>query len=546
MNENTRTAVFLAVAAAIVVATFVLPAMVGTRGGPGDAESLAKLEGTLLFPEFKDPLSAASLEVVRYNEQTGDRIPFKVAQVGGIWSIPSHENYPADAKDHLAAAAAELVDLKILGTAGNNRADHATYGVVDPTEKDLAPGTPGVGMKVVLADAKDTKLVSMIVGKEDAKTPGLRYVRREGQDAVLVVKLGTESLSTEFGDWIEKNLLKLTSWDIRDIFIQDYSIDEVQGHVLLSDEFTLGYDGSGDPKWKLVANRRFTKDGKWEDVKLGANEQLDAKRLDELQTALDDLKIVDVARKPAGLSADLAADKTFLNDQEAVGSLMERGFYPAHVGGKTGIYSNEGETRIRMKDGVEYVLRFGGIAGSGRAKKSADGKEKEGDDDGVNRYLFVMAEFNSEAIPKPKLQPLPTAPKEKPAEGEAEKKEAEKKPDDAKKTEPATEDKAATEKDKADAEAALAEERKQIEKENQREQEAYDEQIVEGKKKVAELNARFADWYYVISEDVYDKIHLGRDELIEPKAKPGDKSKTGVTKIPLPPDAFRSMQPGNE
>ena len=36
-----------------------------------------------------------------------------------------------------------------------------------------------------------------------------------------------------------------------------------------------------------------------------------------------------------------------------------------------------------------------------------------------------------------------------------------------------------------------------------------------GKERVAELNDRFGDWYYVISDEVYKKIAIGRDELIE-------------------------------
>ena len=35
-----------------------------------------------------------------------------------------------------------------------------------------------------------------------------------------------------------------------------------------------------------------------------------------------------------------------------------------------------------------------------------------------------------------------------------------------------------------------------------------------------ELNARFADWYYVISDEVFRKIHLNRDDLIKKKEKP--------------------------
>jgi hypothetical protein len=39
---------------------------------------------------------------------------------------------------------------------------------------------------------------------------------------------------------------------------------------------------------------------------------------------------------------------------------------------------------------------------------------------------------------------------------------------------------------------------------------------------VKELNERFADWYYVISDNTYKKIHISRDELIKEKAKPAD------------------------
>jgi len=426
MNEKTKTLAFVVVALLVVLVVWVTrPSLSGDR-------QQADMRGKTLFEKFTNADAATSLEIVKYNEATGEVNPFKVAQAGGVWSIPSHENYPADAKDHLAEAATALIGLKVLDTASDNPGDHATFGVVDPTDKDLAPGATGVGMRVTLRDKDQKPLADLVIGKPDGDNPGLRYVRCAGRESVYTVALSTDRLSTDFGDWIEKDLLKLNSWDLSQVFIQDYSIDEVQGHVLLSDEFTLGFDGSADPKWKLLANRRFTKDGTWEDVKLAADEELNTQRLDAMQTALDDLKIVDVARKPAGLSADLAADKTFFDDAEAKASLMERGFYPASVDGKTGIYSNEGETRILMKSGVEYILRFGGIAGSGgAAEKSKDGKQK--DSGGVNRYLFVSAQFNPAPIAKPELQPLPSeASKTDAADAKAGEKETEaKKPEDA-------------------------------------------------------------------------------------------------------------------
>jgi hypothetical protein len=236
------------------------------------------------------------------------------------------------------------------------------------------------------------------------------------------------------------------------------------------------------------------------------------------------------------------------------------------------LFSNEGEIRITMKDGVEYVLRFGGIAGTSPTKKDEKAKGKTAGKDqekkegpGLSRYLFVMAEFNPNIIPKPQLEPLPEVKKEpapkpaeekKPAEAKkpaeekkaapsaskenkpADKKADEKKPDakkaeekkpEAKKPEAKPADKKPEPAKPVDpakaaaAEKALKAERERIEKENKRKQEEYDQKVADGKKRVGELNNRFADWYYVISDEVYRKIHLNHDELFRKKEKGKEK-----------------------
>ena len=58
-----------------------------------------------------------------------------------------------------------------------------------------------------------------------------------------------------------------------------------------------------------------------------------------------------------------------------------------------------------------------------------------------------------------------------------------------------------------------------IEKENKSKQEEYDKKIKDGKQKTDDLNARFGDWYYIIGNDVYQKIHLGRKDVIQKKEK---------------------------
>jgi hypothetical protein len=60
-------------------------------------------------------------------------------------------------------------------------------------------------------------------------------------------------------------------------------------------------------------------------------------------------------------------------------------------------------------------------------------------------------------------------------------------------------------------------ERERIRKENQRKQDERDEKLKKANTRIAELNSRFADWYYIISEDEYKKVHLGRSDLIAEK-----------------------------
>jgi hypothetical protein len=312
--------------------------------------------------------------------------------------------------------------------------------------------------------------------------------------------------------------------------------------IIQRGEMQIEHNDAGEPKWKLLEDRKYVPDdqsptgGHWETVKLAAGEELNAAKLDEMMTALDDLKIVDVSRKPKGVSAELKASADFASKSDAaMQSLADKGFFIAQLGKQVELFSNEGEIRIGDKDGVEYVLRFGDIAGAGPSKKEEKKKGKENPTQkeaekkggpGLSRYLFVTTEFNPNLISKPQLEPLPEPKKEankKPVDlgnGEkakpAEKKAGEKKPD-AK----------AAEKEAAEKKAAEAAERARIEKDNKRKQDEYQQKIADGKKRVDELNARFADWYYVISDEVYRKIHLGRDELVkkkEPAKGPGGRT----------------------
>jgi hypothetical protein len=532
MNESLKTVVFVVVAAAVVLAAW---ASKPSRQAPEDED----VRNQLLYPNFKDPLSVTSLEIVKYDETRGAPQPFKVAQKAAArgeskgkvrWSIPSHDDYPADAKDQVAAAGSSLMGLKVIDKVSDNEGDQQEYGVVDPDPKELKPGATGVGDRVIMKDKAGNELLALIVGKPVPERSDQRYVRKVGSSEIYIVEVKTDKLSAKFEDWIEPNLLQINTMDLKDLLIHDYSLrTTLDGLAMLqSGKMLIGYNEAGEPHWKMLSDLQFVADeksdigGKWAPIQMKPNEELNVAKLDGLKAALDDLKIVDVSRKPTGLSADLKVAADFTSDTGARRSLASKGFYA--LSGE--LYSNEGEVRVALKNGVVYVLRFGQITGTGPSAKDKDAKKKDknGEKDkekkatGLNRYLFVMAEFDPNSIPKPQFEKLSPPAKAK----EPEKKPADEKKPDAKKPDEKKPD--AAKKAAADKKAEEAQ-RAAIEKENKRKQEEYDRQIADGNKKVAELNSRFADWYYVISDEVYQKMHLGRDQVVMKKPKKAEKKK---------------------
>ena len=509
----------------------------------------------VLFPELTDAEKAASLEIIRYDDELATLYPFKVIKSGGVWVLPSHQNYPADAKDQLAAAATELVDLKALDVVTERAADHEVYGVIEPDQEKIKPGMTGVGQLIEIRDASGSKIARLIVGKEDKQagvgsgSRRLRFVRKAGQDPVYRVELDTSKFTTQFGDWIEKDLLKLTPWDVRSVELDNYTLAAVESDGRLevrqqrSEKMQLSYDDKAS-SWQLTSLETFPNEDSADSVsgELKNNEEVDSTKLNDLRNALGDLQIIDVARKPAGLSADLKAAESFVNDVEAVSSLQQRGFLPLPSGA---ILSTEGQTVIGMKDGVEYVLRFGAgttVTEPGKAGSGEVGDAPEESAETAARYLLVMAQFNEGLLEKPELAELPSLPEEddkdgdsteQPKDEESEEEKAEKEASSDEK-EPADADVTAADllKQADEAEAAMQkaiEDRRQVERENRRKQESFDEKVVDGKKRVEELNGRFADWYYIVSDEEFEKIHLNREAVIKAKAEPASDTAPGPT-----------------
>ncbi|MFH1686241.1 MAG: DUF4340 domain-containing protein [bacterium] len=454
MQENQKTLIYLGVAAVLaIIAFFVAPTRI-TSDVFGD-------QGEIFYPDFTDPNIATTLEVVQFDESSATTVPFKVTFTNGVWTIPSHHNYPADGKERLAKTAAGLIGIKKDDFRTDNVAMHESFHLVDPL--DDAAGIEGRGTRVTVKGAGDEILADYIIGDQVEGRQGIRFVRTPGSSRVYAARMDLD-LSTRFEDWIETDLLETAVHRIEKVVLKDYSIDERTLSLKNRDQLTLTKDDKDE----------------WRADKMGSGKTCDSTTLHQLLNTIDSLTIVGVRPKPAGLSAALqrAEGGESISQSDAI-SLQSKGFYFSRDGR---LLSNEGELEIYTKDGVLYTLRFGEVVyGTGKAVTSGLTADDSAGQDGPaeNRYLFISAAL------EPSLLPEPPKPTDTSFVGKA--------------------DSLLSEADKAN-------------REKQRRHDTWKRSLENGTQKVTQLNGRFAEWYYVISAESYDKLHVTRQELVVDKS----------------------------
>lgn len=480
-NEAKKTGIFAGTAAVLVLLALV------TAPRPRAAEPFAR-QGEEFYPAFKDPLKAAALEVIDYDELAGVPKPFKVQVVNGSWSIPSHHNYPADGKDRLAKTAASVMDLKKERIASDNPKQHEEFGVVDPLDP-AAQGTRGRGKRVRLFDGSGTILADYIFGKETKDGPDHRYVRVPEQKQTYAVKVQPD-ISVRFEDWIETDLLKLSSATVRKVVIDRYSFD-VEGNAL-----------------KNRSTHFLTKDdsGSWKVSELKESEEVNTETVNTLTSTLTGLKLTGVRPKPPLVARAKNLDDLGKLPREQLmavaQSLAQHGFFVFREGNnRYSIVSNEGEMEVSCDDGVVYTLRFGEVlvgsgeevtAGTESKKESKDKKDdKKPTTSTENRYLFVTVRYDESLVTAP-VEPKPHV------------------ADPAKKPEEQKADEEKAKKEKEDYETKKKE---------------WEKKKEDGKKRSQTLTTRFADWYYVISADAFKKLRVDRPQLVKAKEVPKDEKK---------------------
>jgi hypothetical protein len=452
MTETRKTLLFCGVA----VVLSALAVLTAPRREPPAAFSDL---GAPVFPRFTDPNAARTLEVFTFDEQTGQAVPFKVTFENGIWTIPSHHGYPADAKDRLAKTAANIIELKKDDFRSDNMSDHEACGVIDPLESVTTAATKGRGQRITIKGEGESLLADLIVGKPVENSKGMRFIRIPGQNRIYASRMNLD-VSTKFEDWIEKDVLQASRDDLDKIVLSNYSIDERSGRVTERDRVVL------------------LKHGEWTTDSLRPGEEIVKSTLDELLDALDDLKIEGVRPKPAGITASLSqSSQTVSITQADVLSLQDKGYFLSKDGK---LLSNEGEVQVRTEEGLVYTLRFGEVVyGTGLAVTAGTpgGKDESGGA-GENRYLFVTVAFDRSLFPEPADAPnknfLTKA------------------------------DSLWTEEDRKMDEIHQVHER-------------WARRMAATEKKTANLNSRFANWFYVISASSFEKLRPAKGDLIQKK-----------------------------
>lgn len=451
MGEMRKTLIFCVVAVVLAALAFL--------SAPKKATPDAFLDqGQPFFPEFTDPNVARTLEVVTFDEQTGSAVPFKVTFQKNAWTIPSHHNYPADARDRLAKTAAGVIEIKKDDFRTDSAADHEACGVIDPLETETA-SLAGRGQRVTIKGENEIVLADLIIGKPVEGRDKVRFVRVPGQKRVYTSRVDVD-ISTKFGDWIETDLLQASKDEFDHIVLRDYSVNERTGKVDERDRIVLEKHG----EWTIPGMRK--------------DEEIAAPKLNELLGALDELKIEGVRPKPEGLSASLTQTAGTMTITSAdVVSLQNMGYFFSRDGK---LLSNEGEVQARTADGLTYTLRFGEVVyGTGMAVTAGTGKGDEGiGGPGENRYLFVTVSFDRSYFPEP-----PRAPST----------EFLSKPDSL-----------WTDADRANRGIHDA-------------HEDWANRVAAVEKRTSALNARFAGWYYVISTKSFEKLRPSRGDLIQKK-----------------------------
>lgn len=487
-NDTIKTSLFLAIALV----------MAGIVWATAPRDQRMSETGQLpenLFPRFEDPSQIANIRIARRNSMTGELDSLEIANADDQWLIVSKDRYPADVERSLNSLSTQLLGMKPVSLAlsqGDSQQGDATqlmqgFGVLDPEETSAGETPDGAGTKVVLTDGDGSSLLGLIVGRPVPANPSLRYVRPIGQSSVYAVELNMTGISPRFEDWTALTLLDIAMGDVSRVVVNDYFLEKnevaigsarhIQAAKRMLGQTVLGYDGM---RWSLQSAIDY-RNGGARVLRSDAASKLNSDTLIALGHALDNLQAVNVVAKPKTIADTLATTGAIPGDAETEKLLLLAGYKMERdpsTNQPIALSADQGETLISMEDGVTYTLAFGAPTGS-----------LSGDDEnaGMQRCMIVTASIDPTLLAEPALEPLPELPPQ----------------------------------DDPRFEEVQAEHRK-IADRNQRAKDKFARETAKTVERVRELNARFAPWYYMVDERLFETLRPATGALLADTAPEAD------------------------
>jgi Domain of unknown function (DUF4340) len=582
MNESGRTVTYVIVAAVAVGLALLLSPPKDITPEELRAANL----GQEFYAEFTDPNVATSIRVVDFDETKASPRAFGVSFENGKWTIPSHHNYPADGADRLAKTAASALHIKREELASSSKQYHEQLGVLDPLDEDktkLKGHGQRITIKkgddtlvdLIIGKAAPNRSGFFFVRKPNEDST---YVAR------LNLNLSTKFSDWVETDLLKVNRDDLTEIVQDNYSIDRRRGALIPGDINTlrrekpADPWKL--DGLDETKEEVDVAKVNAMIGALDDLKLagvrpkpkGLKPDLtfDEQEVDndlEKQVLLLDLQRRGFIRAP---DPKTRKQHLFSNEGELIAATNKGVAYTLKFGD---VFLGD-EAEIEVGASKEAEAEKEGADAEGKAK-AAPGKQP-------SRYLFVVARFDEKYLGERPVEPAafdesgtatpplvrPKDNADKPEAGDAADKPATEKQNDAKKPGGAddnctpapfadddpqgaagdqadTDDKqppdekappaadkagdkapAANEKSAEDLKKELLEKAKKDHEEKVKKYKAdlktFEDKVAAGKKQVDELNARFGAWYYVISAENFNKLHVSRKDLIKEKGKSGN------------------------
>jgi hypothetical protein len=375
---------------------------------------------------------------------------------------PRQENFLATQASQISRVINALNNCTVLENRSNNQQDHIEYGVVDPLEFESTANRSSLGTKIVLEDRNKRELASLIVGstvRTDSRQQAPKnFVRIPGQPNVYVVEFDPTATTTKFTDWVSPNLLQLSeSIPLHSIQILNYRLEQDQ---LASGPRSWNYDATIDIPTRKYLLRAPNPD--LNELRELESTPENIATLNQIGQYLGNIRFTEVEKKSRDVALMLRRNK-LPDDAVDLDELNQFGF--AQVGKQDDFEFNTmaGELVVTTADGVSVSILIGALL------ENPTGIELT-----LNYYLMLHAQVDESVFPVP----------ERPSD------------------------------------EGLSEE--ESEKQNKaylREIEQRGDKIKNASLRASALNQTFADWFYVVSEDIVSglrpELNLAGNEIPE-------------------------------